>query len=135
MKRIFLALAFVGAFLVGTAQTEISKGEIYTVIDSLDLSTITGTDTTIYVRFPVMYSGDWSTRITWEDVTGSGTIALYAAHKTGWEAYNSEPSATVTGASGSYAFEDDRMAWRYLGWKITVNTISAGKLTATVLLK
>ena len=136
MKQLILTLTLAIICLIGFSQTNVYRGSVTTVINALDLSTISGADTTIYVAFPVQFSPVWSTEITWATITGSGTIALMVSYDgTNFWAYNTSPSATVTGASGDYEFEDDRFIWVYLGFKITKSTISVGTLTAKILLK
>ena len=135
MKKIAILLMLVGACTIASAQTDVSRGQVYTVVDAVAPASISGTDTTIYVDFPTSYSPKWSTLISWASVTGTGTVALYVSYDgTTWVAYNTSPSSSVTGSS-SYAFEDDRMVWRYLGFKITKGSISAGTITAKLLLK
>jgi len=58
------------------SQALIPRGEATKVVNALDLSTISGTDTTIYARFPVQLSPDWSTLISYASVVGSGTVAV-----------------------------------------------------------
>lgn len=133
MKKLLLGFVFAGAFLVGFAQSQVFKNEVTTIVDSLDLSTISGSDTTIYVYAP---NGLWSVDIRFATITGSGTAAVVCSHDgTNFYAYNTSPSVTVTGASGSYQFEDDRLVWPYIGIKISKSTITAGTLNATILVR
>jgi len=135
MKKIILTITMAVCLTFAYSQALIPRGEATKVVNALDLSTISGTDTTIYARFPVQLSPDWSTLISYASVVGSGTVAVVVSYDgTTWTAYNSSPSATATG-TGTYAFEDDRFVWMYIGFKITKSTISAGTLTCSVFYK
>jgi len=131
MKKIALTLALALLCVVGFSQgTWVSKGELTTVIDSLDLSTVTGSDTTIYIICP---NGDWSMDIQFATVTGTGTAEIVAGHNsTTMELYDANSTVSVTGASGTLKFDDDNQPWRYLGVKITMSSITAGTLNATI---
>lgn len=136
MKRLILTLTLAIFCLIGFSQTNAYRGEVITVVNALAPASLTGADTTIYVTMPVQYSPAWSATVTWTTITGSGTCAIMTAHSTTyWEAYNSSPSVTLTTGNDTYIFEDDMFAERYLGFKITKGTISAGTVTVTLLLK
>lgn len=135
MKKLILTLTILTLCLAGFSQTHVWRGAARTVIN-LDLSTISGSDTTIYVTMPENYSPTWSHDTRWTNLTGAGTFDIVvSADATNWEAYNTTPTAAITGATGSWPFEDDRCSWMYLGFKITVGTISAGTLTTKITLR
>jgi len=134
MKKLILILILAFTFLTGYSQVD--RGEVVTIVDALAPASLSGSDTTIYVMFPVQYSPVWSVVVTWTTITGSGTLALYTCHNTSyWEPYNTSPSVTLTGANNTYMFEDEMFSGRYLGFLITKGSISAGAVTATILLK
>lgn len=133
MKKLVLVLMMVCAFAAAQAQSSVSKGIVKTFIDSLDLSTISGADTTIYVT---ARNGAWGVDIQFESITGSGTAEIVAGHDaSSLELYNTSSTTTVTGASGTFKWDDSYLAWKYVGIKITLNTISAGKLNATIMIR
>jgi hypothetical protein len=133
MKKLVLVL-FLGIIALATiGQTEVFRGELVTVVNALAPATISGTDTTIYVQMPPNYSPIWSAAVTWSTITGSGTCAIMTAHSTSyWEAYNTTPSVTLTGANNTYVFEDSMFSGVWLGFLITKGTISAGAVTVTL---
>ena len=119
--------------MIGISQTNVVRGEVQTVI-TLAPASISGTDTTIYVTFPVQYSPVWNTTVTWTTITGSGTLALYMCNNTSyWEVYNTSPSVTLTGANNTYVFEDSMFSGRYLAFLITKGSISDGTVTVTII--
>ena len=131
MKRIALVLVLAVACLVGSSQT-LTSNSLYTLIDSLDLSTVTGADTTIYVNVPG--NGVWSVDLQFATITGSGTADIVAGNHTGsLELYATTATKTLTGASGTLKYDHDRLAWKFIGVKITMGTITAGILNATII--
>ena len=139
MKKLILIIFMISAFFVmknAEAQDVVRWGE-FQIIDALDLSGVTGADTTIYITAATAgKSPVWNTNITWTSITGAGTVAIVVSMDgTNWYAYNSSPSSAVSGASGNYQFEDDYLSWPYWGLKITISTISVGTMNATVYFK
>ena len=136
MKKCILFMVLGLAFLGGMAQTEVYRGQLTTVVDSLAPATISGTDTTIYVKMPATFSPTWMATVTWSTITGSGTCALVTSYKgVLWEAYTGSPSVTLTGANNTYKYEDYMFSDVYLGFKITKGTISAGKVVVKILVR
>lgn len=136
MKRVVLGLIFVCAFLLGNAQTQVYRGQPTTVVNALAPADLVGADTTIYVLMPLQYSATWVAEVQWATVTGTGTYAIMTSiDESVWEAYYGSPSASITGASGNYVYEDYMFSGKWLGFKITKGTISAGTVTVKLLLR
>lgn len=130
MKKLVLGLILGVACLIGQAQ--VYTNNLYTLVDSLDLSTVSGADTTIYAF--VHGGGPWSADVQFASITGSGTAEIVAGNHVGTlELYASTSTVTVTGSSGTLKYDHDRFAWQYIGVKITMGTISAGTLNVSIL--
>jgi len=131
--KLFTVLAGLMAIVfLAMMPTDTSNYGFNRIESNFDLSVIAGSDTTLYQKMPDKRSFDWSLEVIWRGVSGAGFVEVYVANNLGnWHAYDTitrYPNDSITGATGSYAFEHDMFAWRYLGIKITKGTLSAGSL-------
>jgi len=126
-KLILIALIFIS--FAGFSQEKLSYGLTHIPID---LSTITGADTTIYRSFyNLEESRCWSARISWTGLTGAGTVDYQVAMRsTGFESYNGLSQVVVTATTGDDGGKEDCIGnWPFFAIKITKGTLSAGTLS------
>lgn len=135
MKNLILLLLI----LVGTAlqaqYTDIKLTNQSALITAFDVSDIAGTDTSFVFKISKLPQTAWSMQTIWTGVTGSGTVALEVTNYdnlTNFIAYSGLTAVTVTGASGTSAWEDYMWGWKYFRIKITKGTLSAGTLNVRI---
>lgn len=126
MKKIiilFTVLIFPGLIF---AQTLINKRDNNTVLESAyDLSAAADTSFVWYTLNPW---DAWSITVTWESLTGSGTLYLETSEDNSvWTPYTDYTAITLGGASDSCInFNDWFFVHKYGRWRLDNGTISAG---------
>ena len=119
---IMIALLGVGVFAQSERNQELVTAGVHTIVDTVDLTSIVGTDTTYYVLLPFT-DFTWTIDAQFSNISGTGSVDVVAAGTNlTFESYNGLDVISITSTDTTYKAQDCCLAWYALGLKVTKPT-------------